>query len=57
MPCCSTKESKSETKGSCCERQAEEKTKTLDEAKSGCGCNGGKESAPKKEEQKTASCC
>ena len=58
MPCCSTKKSKPEAKESCCQTSAEEKTaKTPDQAKSGCGCGGGKESAPKKEEQKTTSCC
>ncbi len=58
MSCCSTKESKPKAQESCCKGNAEEETpKAVEEAKSGCGCAGGKESAPKKEELKTASCC
>ena len=57
MSCC-MKEGKPNVKESCCEsKQGEKAAKAADESKSGCGCEGSKESAAKKEEKKEASCC
>ncbi len=58
MSCC-TKERKPKAKESCCESKAEEKVAraTQEPSKSGCGCEGSKDAAPRKEEKKEASCC
>lgn len=57
MSCCA-KESKRKVKEPCCETKPDDQLKVAeDSTESRCCCEGSKQTGPKKDEKKEASCC